>query len=461
MREKITLAAIILVYLIIGCLYAFNTPDWQAPDEPAHYNYIRQLASGEFPVIETGDWDQEYQSLVISSGFDPQYDVTSFEYEDYQPPLYYLVATPVFALFDGDLNALRLVSLLLGAAVILLTYLIAIRLFPSRSWIVFTATAFLAFLPQHVAMLSSVNNDSLAELLIAGILLLLIKFSQQQANKQESGHAGASQGDISLGDQRTLVYIGVLLGLGFISKVTVYIMAPVVALTLLWLFWGRWQLLLKVSLVVFLPALLIGMGWWIRNVVVYDQLDPLGTRAHNALVVGQPKTADWIDELGLGGTLRSTTRTLFQSFWGQFGWMGVPMPTRIYQLLFIFSLLTGVGFFWLFVSKQNREELLALQINASEVWSRRMPALIFTTTFGLSLLLLIVYNFTFVQAQGRYLFPALVPISIATAVAWGALLWPFIRRRQALGSMLPLGLALGLVSLDLIALYRYILPALG
>ena len=48
--------------------------------------------------------------------------------------------------------------------------------------------------------------------------------------------------------------------------------------------------------------------------------------------------------------------------------------TRIYQLLFIFSLLTGVGFFWLFVSKQNREELLALQINASEVWSRRMPA---------------------------------------------------------------------------------------
>ena len=35
---------ILLVYLAIGVLYAVNTPAWQAPDEPAHYNYIKHLA---------------------------------------------------------------------------------------------------------------------------------------------------------------------------------------------------------------------------------------------------------------------------------------------------------------------------------------------------------------------------------------------------------------------------------
>ncbi|MDI6834774.1 MAG: MarR family winged helix-turn-helix transcriptional regulator, partial [Rhizobiaceae bacterium] len=32
------------VYLALASLYAIRTPAWQAPDEPAHYNYIRQIA---------------------------------------------------------------------------------------------------------------------------------------------------------------------------------------------------------------------------------------------------------------------------------------------------------------------------------------------------------------------------------------------------------------------------------
>jgi len=35
---------ILLAYLTIGTLYAVNIPAWQAPDEPAHYNYVRALA---------------------------------------------------------------------------------------------------------------------------------------------------------------------------------------------------------------------------------------------------------------------------------------------------------------------------------------------------------------------------------------------------------------------------------
>ena len=42
------LPAIVLVYLILATLYAAYTPDWQAPDEPAHYNYVQYL--GEHTV---------------------------------------------------------------------------------------------------------------------------------------------------------------------------------------------------------------------------------------------------------------------------------------------------------------------------------------------------------------------------------------------------------------------------
>jgi len=38
------LSLLIMLYLALGTLYAVQTPIWQVPDEPAHYNYIRYLA---------------------------------------------------------------------------------------------------------------------------------------------------------------------------------------------------------------------------------------------------------------------------------------------------------------------------------------------------------------------------------------------------------------------------------
>ncbi len=41
----------------LGALFAVQTPAWQAPDEPAHYNYVRYLAeNGAFPVLHMGDY---------------------------------------------------------------------------------------------------------------------------------------------------------------------------------------------------------------------------------------------------------------------------------------------------------------------------------------------------------------------------------------------------------------------
>ncbi|MCP4427108.1 MAG: hypothetical protein GY803_21690, partial [Chloroflexi bacterium] len=73
MQKHAPFLMILLAYLVIGWLYASLTPDWQAPDEPAHYNYVRQLANGRFPIMAQGDYDEAYKNEVVSSGFAPQY----------------------------------------------------------------------------------------------------------------------------------------------------------------------------------------------------------------------------------------------------------------------------------------------------------------------------------------------------------------------------------------------------
>lgn len=431
MRRYGQLWLILAAYLGVGVLYAVYTPPWQAPDEPAHYNYVRQLAGGDLPVIAPGDYDQAYQAQVISSDFAPEYSVAPFSYEDHQPPLYYLLQLPVYLLSGGALLAMRLLSLLLGAGVVALTYAIGARLFPAQPWLPPTMTAFVAFLPQHVAMLAAVNNDSLAELLIAAILFGLISFST-------SAHEPS---------RRAWLLLGLLLGLGFLTKATVYIMAPVTALVVLWRYWGDWRGVWRVGVWLFAPALLLGALWWGRNLFVYGGLDVLGAAAHDQVVVGQPRTSEWIQQYGWRYTLTAFLRTTFQSFWGQFGWMGVVMPSWVYQLLLLFSGLVALG--WSFAWRAADRPRLP-----------RPAAHILLGTFLLSAALYLGYNTAYVQHQGRYLFSALIPIAAAVALGAAAWLSPIHRRWPLAAFLLPPLLAAALLSLDLLALFRFILPQL-
>jgi 4-amino-4-deoxy-L-arabinose transferase-like glycosyltransferase len=436
MRRDIPLLLIILIYILIGLLYVQLVPAWQAPDEPAHYNYIRQLAAGNLPVMEPGDYDQTYiNEIVFEEAFAPGYSIEPLSYEDWQPPLYYLLQTPLFFAGEGSFTTMRILSLLLGAGTVMLTYAIALRIAPTEQWLALTAAIFVAFLPQHLAMMTSINNDVLAELLIATSLYLII--------------------DTGLPDARhvptKLLLLGVILGLGFLTKASVYPLAIVIFLVLLWRNWGDWQTLLRAGLLVFIPAFLLGMLWWGRNTAVYGSLDILGKQRHDAVVIGQPLTAEWIAQYGLGGTIQRFVQTTFNSFWGQFGWMTVPMtyPPWLYPLLWVFSGIVLAGFLWTAVNsrkklKEHSASLLAL-----------------LALFFLTVIVYIGYNIQFVQHQGRYLFPALIPIAIGLAI--GLALWvrPLRDRWPSAVYAVPLTLACFLIALDLYALFNVILPTLS
>src|ERR1700738_4195072 len=96
----VLLALIVLAFLIIGALYATKTPAWEVPDEPAHYNYVAQVAlNGCCPTLQLGDWDNDYLNAIKAAKFSPASlngRLSTIRYEDHQPPLYYLLAAPVY-----------------------------------------------------------------------------------------------------------------------------------------------------------------------------------------------------------------------------------------------------------------------------------------------------------------------------------------------------------------------------
>ncbi len=435
---------ILAVYLLAGVLFATLTPDWQTPDEPAHYNYIRYLAQQSgFPELISRCYNQAYLEQLKSRHFPPELPLDTVCYEFHQPPLYYLLAMPIYLLSGGSLLALRLLSVGLGAGVVGLAGLVARTIFPNEPVVVFGTMALVAFVPMHTAMLASVNNDALAELILAALLLLLTR-------RLVLGQPDSARSDI---------FLGLLLGLGLITKTTVYIAIPLTAVTL-WLAWvgkeqgsrgaaptggfareqgsrgayqseGRsatdrakfypewtnWSVLVKQFGLVFGLALVMALPWYVRNAVLYGNLDVLGLGRHNAIVVGQLRTVDYIAEVGWRTYFYDFITTTFQSFWGQFGWMAVPMSERVYLALTVLSLvgLGGLVGFWVLGFRFGIWDLgFGKGISSPNATrnSQSQALLLMALTIGLMFLGYTWYNLEFVQFQGRYLFPALIPLGL-------------------------------------------------
>jgi len=432
------LSVLVVSYLIVGGLFAVYTPAWQAPDEPAHYNYAAQVAqNGCCPTIELGDWDSPYLEALKASRFAPEQlgNLSTVQYEDHQPPLYYLIQAVVFRLTNGSLVALRFVSMLMGAGIVLCAYAITRLILPERPQIALAAAALVAFLPQHVAILASVNNDALGNLLIALTMLATVAY---------------------LKDWNVKIWqLGVLVGLGLLTKVSTLFLVGLVPIAILLHNWKTksYATILRLIMIFILPALILGGIWWVRSMSVYGFPDVFGLRQHDLVVTDQARTADLIAQVGWGQYLSTAIQTTFNSFWGQFGWMGVPMPGWIYTLLFGLLLICLTGY--LLPPKSE---------NTTNSVSKRNLWIVMALWGILAVLAYIYYNTSFLQLQGRYMFTGLIPFALGLALGldgwrrWLAARIPALQgRRWVYATVIPFTL---FAVLDVYLLWRVIVPAL-
>ena len=220
------------------------------------------------------------------------------------------------------------------------------------------AAAFVAFLPQHLATVSQVGNDVLAELLFAAVLLVLVGWMQETEseaglrNQESGGRSQKAEGR----DQPRLrqhsfqlpasSFLGLLLGLILITKTTAYIAAPLAGGVLVWRWWRERAGLRRITgegLAIILPAALIALPWYARDIWAYGWPDFLGLQRHDAIVVGQMRAAEFIAQNGWDIYWRRAIEWTFKSFVGVFGWMGVWLDSRVYFALAVLGGIRWVG----------------------------------------------------------------------------------------------------------------------
>ena len=377
------LAAAVLLHVVVGVGYLQVVPCFNWPDEPAHFNYVRDLAEGRgLPVMAPEAWAPEILERLTSSHFkdldDPvaSAELAGIRYQAHQPPLYYLAAAAIFRLWPSP-TGLKLLNLALSCLALLVAVLVARRLAPREPWVQAGAAVLLALLPMRGFMAVSIGNDVAAELLFAVFALAVV-----------SGWTPAR--------------IGLVVGAGVLAKASLVLALPLYGL---WLAGRRttidgagpvWRTLWRPWLQACAVALAVASPWLVRNALIYGWADPL------ALSAGAWGWQGQADIVRPGLTLAGETGvaaflgTLFQSWWGVFGWMEMYPEPRV---LAVYLLLTGLvlaGWIRLGVRRELRW---------TDGWLAAAPALLAVA--------LVAYSLNDYQPQGRYL--------LLTAAASGSL----------------------------------------
>lgn len=413
--------------------YAFGVTPWNNPDEPAHYNYVKHVATtGELPELKPGDWNAGLLERLKSARFPSGEPVDSIRYEGWQPPLYYLVAAPFYNAasrlpLEQRVAVLRLVSVAISGVTVLLAFLAVRTIFPNDLTLRLGVAGFMAFLPMRSSIAGSISNDALAEMVGTLILLLLLQTLRDGLRVRQG------------------VLIGAAIGLALITKMTLYGLVALAGLVMLLAPVARrasGNSRVRSVGIALAIALLIGGWWFARNALVYGGTDLFGAQRHDQVVVGQPR----LERLD-GAALSYLGTTLFKSFWGQFGWMGVLIDERLYLALGIISGLAALGiplFAWRMIVRKS--PLAPYQRTSLALLAAAAVVVIGQVLF---------YNLTFVQSQGRYLYPALLPLATFFVLGLREILAP-------IHSRLLLALAVsGLALLDFVCLTRYVIPYFG
>jgi hypothetical protein len=422
---KSALAWSLLLYIIFTGLLIWRVPLGSAPDESAHWDYIAYVA--------------EHHSL-------PVFKVTKapdYGYEFHQPPLYYVLDTPMWKAFQGGDAArygARIVSLICGVLCIVILWSALKVLFPARPELTILATLFAGLWPLHQAVGASGGNDTLAGLL-SGVLLWVVA-------------KGAGDG----WKWRHSIWLGVAAGLGILTKSSCLLPAFAAFGGALHLLWRQHKGAVKSTFTIiapqislsFLLTLIIG-GWWLaRNQSLYG--DPLAMNVfQKAFAQSSPSPflffAGGVSVFTYLCALFSIT---FCTFWGLFagpntaltilnpfgksGARPIALAAFPFALIFLCVVLLGVWGTWR--KLRGGFDKSTFTHIALTWWMIEFAMIIFSW---------VEFNVTQFQGQARYIHPAMFPIVAGLCYGWIAI-WGNKNKRLGWASAL-VGISMIIVTL--------------
>lgn len=471
LKQHLPIGFIVAAFIALATIYSVVTPLGEGPDEPGHARYMFFLAR---------EWRLPQQQADAAKS-----DVPG---EGHQPPLAYALVAPLAAWlpreerqFDlpgnprftwarasadaeqaVELNAVahgsreympwrgfvlawhlaRLVSVALGAATVVLTYLAA-RAFEQRlaisDWglgartlpnpspqspIALLAAALVAFNPQFLFTSALVTNDALLVMLSAALLWLAIRRTTDDGRRTTI---------------RTIVVyaisMGVVLGLALITKQSAIILAPVALLSVLEQsrsalssmrerageqasprqpvsLFSRLLICSSTLLMFGITTLLVSGWWYARNWRLYGDLFGLGAFQAEFMTQAFDATsaAAWVAALG----------QLHASFWARFGWMNVIPPGWVIWLVAGFEVVALAGLFRRTTNDARRttnDEGRRFRLWSSVLRLRPWWPVLALPLLAFGWVVSFALTAGLVAWQGRLLFPALPALAIW--LAWG------------------------------------------
>jgi 4-amino-4-deoxy-L-arabinose transferase-like glycosyltransferase len=356
--ERLLLAGVLGLFLVLGVAYSIVVPPFEASDELWHYPMVKFIAD---------HWDLPVQ--------DPA-NVGPWRQEGSQPPLYYALAAAAtswidtsdveearhlnphvdngIATADGNINLVvhhptretfpwrgtvlavhlvRLLSVLMGAAAVYLTYLLVRQILPDRPALALGAAAVHAFTPMVLFISGAVNNDNLVVPLSTLALLLIIRVKDPSP--------------ISERRDWELWALGVVLGLGALTKTSSLglTLLTALAVTVRAVRRRSWRALLQGSLATLLPFLVIAGWWYGRNLRLYGDLT--GFNVFFEILGIRDVPADL-------SQLWRERFSFLAGYWGNFGGLNVPMAPWTYAAMEVVVVVAGLGVIAAVVRSQVR-----------------------------------------------------------------------------------------------------------
>ena len=366
-EPRTLLTILVVVGLLCRLGFVFFTPVFYAPDEESHYKYVQYLVEKKALPVQTsklGDYTND------------------FEYN--QPPLYYLILTPIFwvrgAGSDGvsaTVILLRLSSVLLWGVNVWLGKVWLKRLEVKDPSIWVFVMGMICLLPTYIFVSAVINNDNLLATLGGGLLCLLA--TREQA-------------------LRTSLATGLLLGLALLAKQSAVVFIPAIAARAV--LDGiqqrvKWGAVLRHLGAVMVVAALIYSPRALWSLQVY------GTLAPEFLILTPIQWPSFFHGLA------SASHNLVKTFWAVSGItnnVSYPFPLVGMLLMALCALAQQAG-----KGGARGESNTKLGPSGAMMW-----ALLIAVFVNVGLVLR--FGYLSGMGQGRHLFPVLFPIALVLAL---------------------------------------------